>query len=47
VAFLADCAVVFLRKKYAQWLFVDLSCVARALMWWNGKHAMAGFWSGI
>jgi hypothetical protein len=47
VLLLADCAVVFLRKKSAQRLFVDQGYMAEALMWWNGKHAMARFWSGI
>jgi hypothetical protein len=47
VLFLADSVVVFLRKKSALRLFVDQCYVAEALMWWNGKHAMARFWSGI
>jgi hypothetical protein len=36
-----------LRKKSARRLFVEQSYVAEALMWWNGKYAMAIFWSGI
>jgi hypothetical protein len=47
VLFLADWAVVFLRKKSALRLFVDQCYVAGALMWWNGKYAVARFWSGI
>jgi hypothetical protein len=47
VLFLLGRAVVFLRKKTAARLFVDPSCVAGALMWWNGRDAMARFWSGI
>jgi hypothetical protein len=39
--------VVFLRKYSAIRVFVDQCYAPGALMWWNGKHAMAKFWSGI
>jgi hypothetical protein len=46
--FLMLCSgVVFLRKKSSRPLFVEQCYVPGALMWWNGKHAMARFWSGI
>jgi hypothetical protein len=39
--------VVFLRKKSALRLFVEHSYVAEALMWWNGKHAVASLQGGF